>query len=139
MDHAAWKWQMARAISPETIEGDLEAYGDAGKVLDKFLKSQAFIVEPSIFEGAAATPPLPTKQPDIRYPKAQGKLKLHGSVVVRIVIGTDGRPHNPQIVRLSGRPIMAYSTLIGLRRWKFEPSMVDGRPTNAFMTITMNF
>ena len=78
-------------------------------------------------------------QPDIRYPKAQGKLKLHGSVVVRIVIGTDGRPHHPQIVRLSGRPIMAYSTLIGLRRWKFEPSMVDGRPTNAFMTITMNF
>jgi len=82
---------------------------------------------------------VPTKRPDIRYPKAQGKLRLKGSVALQVVIGVDGRPHNPKITKLSGRPVMAYAALIGLRRWQFDPATIEGEPVNSFFFLTMNF
>jgi len=139
MDHAAWKWQIALAISPETTDQEFDDFGDVGRDLQAFIRTNPVLVDPANSMREKGSQPVPTKQPTIRYPKAQGKLKLHGSVVVQIVIGIDGKPYNPQIVKLSGRPIMAYSTLVGLRRWRFEPSMVDGTPVNSFMTITMRF
>ena len=79
------------------------------------------------------------KGADIRYPKAQGKLHLKGSVALQVVVGVDGRPHNPKIMELSGRPVMAYAALVGIRRWQFDPATVDGEPVNSFFFLTMSF
>lgn len=139
MDHAAWKWQMAEAIYPENTAVDLDAFGGVGTALREYIRTNSVIVEPMDFDGDSVTAPVPTKRPDVRYPKAQGKLHLKGSVVVQVVVGVDGRPHNPKIMELSGRPVMAYAALIGLRRWQFDPATVDGEPVNSFFLLTLNF
>ncbi len=139
MDHAAWKWQMAEAIYPQDTGSDLASFGDVGKTLQEYIRSDPILVDPMVFGEDSFTGPVMTKRPDIRYPEAQGKLHLKGSVKVQVVVGVDGRPHHPKIMKLSGRPIMAYATLSGLRRWRFDPATIDGEPVNSFFFLTMSF
>jgi hypothetical protein len=60
------------------------------------------------------------------------------SVVIRAVIGTDGVPFNPVIVR-GLTPEKDKASLAAFRQWKFRPGMKNGKPDPVVITVEINF
>jgi protein TonB len=62
-------------------------------------------------------------KPSPRYPEVAKRLNLVGTVKVEILIGSDGKIKNANV--LGGHPIFANSTLDALKEWKYEPSKTE--------------
>ncbi len=61
-----------------------------------------------------------------------------GTVTVRIVIGTDGIPSDPEVVR-SLSPEADKNAVAAIRQWRFRPAMRDGKPTPVVAVIGIPF
>lgn len=60
------------------------------------------------------------------------------SVVIRMVVGTDGRPFNPVIVRGSTSEL-DQKAIEAVRQWRFRPALQHGRPVPVVATVEVNF
>ena len=63
-----------------------------------------------------------------RYPRAARKKGIEGSPIVEVEILADGRVGKVRLVRSSGHEILDREALRAVRRYRFEPARVDGRP-----------
>ena len=64
--------------------------------------------------------------------------KIDGSVKLFGYVGTDGKFHDPKVVR-SLDPTLDALAVEAVGRWKFKPATRDGVPVNCSLTIEMNF
>jgi protein TonB len=74
------------------------------------------------------------------YPRQARLDSLRGTVVVRVIVGPDGRvePASPQIVR--SLPQLDGAVLAAVRRWRFSaPVDPQGRPVRVFLEIPFQF
>jgi len=96
-------------------------------------------VGPGIFhvgEGVSAPRPIYTPEPE--FSEEARKAKYQGVVVLNIVVGTDGRVHNPRVVRSLGMGLDE-KAIEGVKTWKFDPSKKDCRNVAVEMNIEMAF
>jgi len=96
-------------------------------------------VGPGIFhvgEGVSAPRPIYTPEPE--FSEEARKAKYQGVVVLNIVVGTDGRVHNPRVVRSLGMGLDE-KAIEGVKTWKFDPSKKDGRNVAVEMNIEVAF
>jgi len=73
------------------------------------------------------------------YPAGEQRLGNEGKVVIRVLVGTDGRVK--QVERVSA-PIEAFwqtTERQALSRWRFRPATRDGVPVEAWRTMTVRF
>ena len=89
-----------------------------------------------------ATPADPTSsfvltRVDPEYPQEARQKQIHGRVVMRIVVGTDGVVRD--VVVESGNPILATSAVSAVRKWRFRTHNVNGEPAEFETQITVNF
>lgn len=61
-----------------------------------------------------------------------------GHVQVAVRVDTEGRPTDSLVLAYSHREL-ADSTLDAVRRWRFEPEMVEGHPVPAQCTFSLEF
>ena len=73
------------------------------------------------------------------YPPAMQRADTEGSVTVRIHIGSDGRPVEIMLVRADDPAFFAETQRWGLRKWRFRPATEDGKPVDAWYTLTVRF
>jgi hypothetical protein len=59
------------------------------------------------------------------------------AVPVRIIIGTDGRVRHIHVIR--GSPEQRTSIVAALTQWRFEPPVINGRPTEVETGLTFRF
>jgi protein TonB len=71
------------------------------------------------------------------YPSVALRTHTEGDVVVKTVIDQSGRVTEMQVV--SGPPILRPAALDALRRWKYEPSKLNGLPVSAELMVTIRF
>ncbi|MGZ5476171.1 MAG: TonB family protein [Thermoanaerobaculia bacterium] len=73
-----------------------------------------------------------------RFPQAL----IHGvrmaTVVVRCVIGKDGRIHDPEVVTSSFPPFNA-AVIDALNQWTFAPGVMHGHPVDTWFELTVRF
>jgi TonB family protein len=96
-------------------------------------------VGPGIFhvgEGVSAPRAIYTPEPE--FSEEARKAKYQGVVVLNIVVGTDGRVHNPRVVRSLGMGLDE-KAIEGVKTWKFDPSKKDGRAVAVEMNIEVAF
>lgn len=96
-------------------------------------------VGPGIFhvgEGVSAPRAIYTPEPE--FSEEARKAKYQGVVVLNIVVGTDGRVHNPRVVRSLGMGLDE-KAVEGVKTWKFDPSKKDGRAVAVEMNIEVAF
>ena len=62
-----------------------------------------------------------------RYPDSARKDRLDDVLVVRYVIGTNGRVTDVSIIEHAKNPLFEAPTLDVIRRWRFRPMMVNGK------------
>jgi periplasmic protein TonB len=84
------------------------------------------------------TQPRALYDPDPDYSDAARKAKYQGSVLLWLVVGPEGRPHNIHIQRSLGmgldeKAIAAVST------WRFQPGTLDGQPVAVEVNVEVTF
>lgn len=68
----------------------------------------------------------PTVRIQPQYPPRALRAGIEGSVTVEFTIDTDGSVKDPEIVDADPPRIFDDAVLRAIRRWKFEPEIVDG-------------
>ena len=71
------------------------------------------------------------------YPQVARALHIEGSVEIRGLLTRDGQIKNP--VAISGPAALRGAALAAVRKWRYEPSRLDGQPTERDLLITISF
>lgn len=98
---------------------------------------------PSAPRGAGPTAsgaaPVPVEMPAPRYPAQAARRGLGGTVRVRADVGSDGVPTAVAVVDSSGTRELDRAALDAVRRWRFRPGQVDGKPVPGSVVVPIEF
>jgi len=84
------------------------------------------------------TQPRPIYDPDPDYSDAARKAKYQGSVLLWLVVGPEGRPHNIRIQRSLGMGLDE-KALATVSTWRFQPATLDGQPVAVEVNVEVSF
>jgi protein TonB len=73
------------------------------------------------------------------YPSAMARLEIEGRVVIRVLIGTDGRVKAVEPVSATDPAFHEATAAQALRRWRFKPATKDGVPVESWRTMAVRF
>jgi hypothetical protein len=76
-------------------------------------------------------------QPKLNYPVDAKGARLHGTVVVQALIGSDGKVKNATAI--SGPPALRAAALENARQRVYKPTLVNGQPVEVETQISLNF
>ena len=112
-----------------------------------------FVIEPGTSDGAGsatgiapeATAPAPIQleyrhAPAPAYPRRALQQRLAGTVLLRVLVGTDGYPLEVTVARSSGhRELDDAARVQVLKRWSFRPASGNGQPVQAIGLVPIEF
>jgi protein TonB len=84
------------------------------------------------------TPPRLTYSPGQNYPKKRGKVRLPGTVQLELVVGPDGRPRDITVFS-SLAPDFDGEAIDSVKKWKFHPATLDGKPVATKIHVEVTF
>jgi len=77
-------------------------------------------------------------QPAPQYPPEMKKKKIQGTVYVLFIVDKTGRVCDPKIQK-SDNPAFDVPAMGAVKRWRFEPGKVGGRPVQFRMRVPITF
>jgi periplasmic protein TonB len=83
----------------------------------------------------------PVKHPTLVYnpdPKPPRTSDGRTLVVLNIVVGTDGKPHDLRVTSAPNRDFDE-AALEAVRQWTFKPATCDGEPVGVQIAVDVNF
>jgi periplasmic protein TonB len=88
--------------------------------------------------GDGITAPRVVHKVDPQYTEEARAAKIEGTVLLSVVIGTDGAAHDINVINApdSGLGIKAIDAV---RQWQFSPGAKDGEPVAVRAQIEVNF
>lgn len=122
---------------------DLEQ--DVGPVMegtggDDMTETIRDIVKPPVppFRAATRDPRFARNfQPD--YPVGMLKLEIEGKVTIRVLVGTDGRVREAQVISATEPEFARATERQALKAWRFKPAMRGADPVEDWQTLTVRF
>ncbi|MBI1896622.1 MAG: TonB family protein [Acidobacteria bacterium] len=88
--------------------------------------------------GGGVSDPIPIYKPEPEYSEEARKAKFQGAVMLSIVIDENGRTSNIKIIRPLGLGLDE-KAIEAVQRWRFRPSLKDGRPVAVMANVEVNF
>jgi len=88
--------------------------------------------------GGGVSPPRTLYAPDPEYSEEARRAKFQGSVLLALIVGPDGNPHDLHIMRSLGLGLDE-KALDAVRTWRFEPARKDGVPVAVQISVEVNF
>lgn len=88
--------------------------------------------------GAGISQPIPIFSPDPEYSDEARKAKFQGTVILWVVIGTDGLVHQVKVARPLGLGLDE-KAIEAVKKWRFKPAEKDGHPVQVAADIEVNF
>jgi len=82
--------------------------------------------------------PQPTYSPDPEYPENERKAGHEGTVVLNLIVGTDGVTRNITVFR-SLSPEFDAAAVEAVKNWKFSPATRNGKPVSAKTVVQVTF
>jgi TonB family protein len=76
-------------------------------------------------------------RPEPEYPATARQFRLSADVVAEFTVGLDGKVEKVAITQ--GHPMFNSAVIAAVKRWAFDPYMVDGHPMKFRSTLTFNF
>lgn len=73
------------------------------------------------------------------YPEAARWAGEEGTVLLRVLVGADGRPEQIQVLRSAGAESLNHAAEKAVRHWRFNPGTSDGEPTAMWVDIPIRF
>lgn len=108
-------------------------------------------IEANATAAAPAAPPAPARielpssdaaylnNPKPSYPALSRRLGEQGKVVVRVLIGVDGRAQQAEIRTSSGYVRLDQAALATVRSWRYVPGTRNGIPEAMWFNVPVNF
>ncbi len=88
--------------------------------------------------GGDVAPPRVIAAPDPAYPKQARVAQHEGTVVLWVVIGSDGTVHDVKVARSLILDLDKAATN-AVRKWTFQPAMLNGKPVSVQINVEVNF
>jgi len=88
--------------------------------------------------GGGVSAPRVIYAPDPEFSEEARKAKYQGTVVLWVVVGTDGRTHDLRVVRSLGLGLDE-KAIAAIRQWRFEPGRKDGIAVAVQVNVEVNF
>lgn len=94
--------------------------------------------EGPIMVGGDVEAPVRTYDPQPKYTEIARKARIQGIVIVQATIDKGGNVVDAKI--LKGLPMgLDQEALTTIRKWKFEPATLNGKPVAVYYNLTINF
>lgn len=90
-------------------------------------------------QGGQLMAPVIISKRQPRYPEGVRWARGEDTIEVMTMIGKDGVPRSPTIVRSSSYVPMVYMALDALKDWRFKPATENGKPVDALYVLTVRF
>jgi TonB family protein len=87
--------------------------------------------------GGILKTPYKIQDADPVMPPIAAKAGIRGAVILDIIIGTDGSVVDARVLR--SIPLLDQAALDAARKWRYEPTMLNGMPVQVIMTATVMF
>jgi TonB family protein len=71
------------------------------------------------------------------YPLIAKITHIQGQVVVEALVAKDGTVADARVLR--GHHLLRGAAVDAVRRWRYRPYLIDGRPVEVSTTVTVNF
>ena len=83
----------------------------------------------------------PTKLVNVNpiFPPTMRTAGRGGVVPLEAMIGTDGSVVFVRVISDNVHPDFAEAATEAVRQWKFSPTLLNGKPVEVLMTVTVNF
>ncbi|HZP61935.1 MAG TPA: energy transducer TonB [Terriglobales bacterium] len=88
--------------------------------------------------GGGVSAPKPIYAPDPDYSEEARKAKYQGTVVLWVIVGADGHPHDIRVYRSLGMGLDE-KAIEAIKTWKFEPARKDGIAVAVQVNIEVSF
>src|SRR5579884_291040 len=88
--------------------------------------------------GGGVSAPVPVYKPEPEYSPEARQAKLQGTVILSLVVGTDGKAHAIQVARSLGLGLDERA-IEAVRQWRFDPAKKDGRPVPVAVDVEVSF
>jgi TonB family protein len=79
----------------------------------------------------------PRREGTPRYPTDARGTGVEGIVGVEIIVGPEGTVTDARVVR--SIPLLDNAALEAVKKWRYEPTIVNGQPVSIRLTTTINF
>ena len=76
--------------------------------------------------------------PDPNYPEAARIAGYQGTVVIWLIVDTDGTPKQIKVVRKLGMGLDE-EAVAAVKKWRFKPATKDGQPVPVMINVEVNF
>jgi TonB family protein len=87
--------------------------------------------------GGDIAPPRKIVDAPVIYPAAAQEARIQGVVILEIVVGTDGSVTDARVLR--SIPQLDEAAIETVRKWRYEPVLLNGKPVPIILTVTVNF
>lgn len=94
--------------------------------------------EGPIMVGGDVQAPVKTFAPPPQYTEIARKARIQGVVIVQAIIDKAGNVTNVKV--LKGLPMgLDQSAVEAIKKWKFDPATLNGKPVAVYYNLTVNF
>src|SRR6185312_14214386 len=88
--------------------------------------------------GNGVTAPKLVHHVNPEYTDQARKAKLNGTVVLSLIVGTDGVPKSIKVIRPLGMGLDE-NAVAAVQQWRFEPGTKDGVPVPVGLTAEVSY
>ena len=88
--------------------------------------------------GGGVSAPSLLHKVEPQYAVEARRARLEGTVVLSVVVGTDGKAHELKVIRSLGLGLDE-AAIAAVKEWQFRPGEKEGKPVNVQATIQVNF
>ena len=82
-------------------------------------------------------PPKLVRRVEPQYPDEARRARVAGKVVLRIVVDEKGNVEDGEFLR--SNPLFDLAALEAVKKWKYKPATLYGRPVAVFITVVLEF
>lgn len=100
---------------------------------------QALQAAPPSSAGGGTTKPVLLASSKPLYPRVAREAGWAGTVIVRTLIDTEGKPSQTEIRKSSGHPSLDQSAMEAIKTWKFRPAKDGNIPISKWVDIPVKF
>jgi len=89
--------------------------------------------------GGNIRPPRKIKDVHPVYPATMRDAGREGVVPLEAIIGRDGAVHSLRVLSAQIHPDFALAAADAVRQWRFEPTLLNGKPVEVVMNVSVEF
>src|SRR5262249_7284619 len=89
--------------------------------------------------GGNIRPPEKVKDVQPVYPESMRAAGQGGAVSIEAMIGRDGQVASARVIGASVHPDLARAALDAVRQWRYQPTLLNGKPTEVVLVVAVSF